>query len=189
MAARRALVAALLVGLVAWALTGLSWDDFPVPDVPRFGAARAGKAPVKVAIIGGGIAGLSAGHSFHHSNLAKKEGVPEFDFTVLEATHRVGGHSWTVPHPITDVKQGNHKGKTYPVDVGYAYNPTMDSYRSIRQFERRFNINMHGPLHQKARRPSVAPAGGASQREAPSADPARPPATLRRCASTARASR
>ena len=69
--------------------------------------------------------------------------------TLLEGEDRVGGHSWTVPFPCRECGAHYRAGTTYPVDAGYAYNPTMPSYQVLRQLERRHRIHMHGPLQQR----------------------------------------
>lgn len=60
---------------------------------------------MKVAVIGSGIAGLSAAWMLHRSGQA--------DLTVFEAGSYVGGHSNTVDAP------GRSPGETVPVDTGF----------------------------------------------------------------------
>jgi len=67
---------------------------------------------------------------------------PLFDVMVFEASEHVGGHSWTVDFPLDD-------GSTYPVDIGYAYNPTMKQYEIVRAFDRANGIGWDGPLNQR----------------------------------------
>ena len=40
-------------------------------------------------------------------------------------------------------------GSTYPVDIGYAYNPTMKQYEIVRAFDRANGIGWDGPLNQR----------------------------------------
>lgn len=94
---------------------------------------KASATEPRVAVVGGGIAGLSAAQAFQIGGARP---------TVLEALGRAGGHSTTVRFPTSD-------GKYYPVDVGYAYNPTMDEYEPLRMFERHNKINLRGPLVQR----------------------------------------
>ncbi|KAL3924721.1 MAG: hypothetical protein SGPRY_003835 [Prymnesium sp.] len=132
-----------------------------------FPSSPGASSPVRVAVVGGGMAGLSAAYTLLESNRyrqarvarAKRAGrqhelrgcgtveerhclPPLFNVTLFEAKHRVGGHSWTYRFPLSD-------GTTYPVDLGYAYNPTMPSYSIIRAFERKHRLRMSGPLQQR----------------------------------------
>ena len=65
---------------------------------------------VSVAIIGGGMSGVSAAYSFALSN---KHGISDkiFDFVVYEAQDRIGGNAYTFEFPLDN-------GKTHPVDLG-----------------------------------------------------------------------
>ena len=114
--------------------------------------SRRDSPAVRVAVVGGGMAGLMAAYTLHKSNLRRRcasDGNcewPRFNVTLFEASSRVGGHSWTVHFPL----RGQHEGRNYyPVDVGYAYNPTMWSYEIIRNFERMHGLHMKGPLQQR----------------------------------------
>src|SRR6056297_2240701 len=60
---------------------------------------------MKIAVIGSGIAGLSAAWMLHRSGTV--------DLTVYEAGNYVGGHSNTVDAP------GHKPGETVPVDTGF----------------------------------------------------------------------
>lgn len=95
-------------------------------------------ANITVAIVGGGLAGLSAAHAFIESNRRTRSVGKEVNaqVTIFEASPRIGGHSWTYDFPLAN-------GSTYPVDLAYAYNPTMASYEPIRRFERKYGISAH----------------------------------------------
>lgn len=76
--------------------------------------------PVQVAVVGGGISGLVAAHTFLESNEARKctpsnsapaNGAPLYNVTLFEGADRIGGHTWTVQFPITNLTTslGNHQ--------------------------------------------------------------------------------
>jgi predicted NAD/FAD-binding protein len=119
--------------------------------------------PMRVAIVGAGIAGLIAADTFADSNRKVEarggpvpHSAPRFDVTVFEATSHIGGHSWTVYFPtshcarVDDGRPCRTSG-IYPVDVGYAYNPVFWGYRATRRLERRFGIPLKGPMRQRVR--------------------------------------
>ena len=56
---------------------------------------------MKIAIIGGGISGLTAAYYLN----------PHHQLSVYEVANRVGGHTATI-----DV---NHQGKNYAIDTGF----------------------------------------------------------------------
>jgi len=90
------------------------------------------KKQVSVAIIGGGMSGVSAAYSLALSN---KHGISDknFDFVVYEAQDRIGGNAYTFDFPLDN-------GKTHPVDLAYCWNPTMDTYEPVRKLQRHFGI-------------------------------------------------
>ena len=98
-----------------------------------------------MAVVGAGIAGMIAADTFADSNRKiearggpVENSAPRFDVTVFEGTSHVGGHSWTVYFPTSHCEREDD-GKpcrtsgTYPVDVGYAYNPVFRGYRATRR--------------------------------------------------------
>lgn len=132
------------LGAIVWTASRgdpLSKFESPVRTPGRF-VGGAGKAPVRVAVVGGGIAGLSAAYTLSRSNAHGQ--APSFNVTVLEAGERAGGHSTTINFPTKS-------GRTYPVDAGYAYNPTMGAYGWLRSFEKFHGIDMDGPLQQRVK--------------------------------------
>lgn len=140
-------VRALAVKLLACACVGSVFPDHlslagvvrlrgSVNDV-RY-AWPPGTRNISVAVVGGGIAGLGAGYTFLESNRRSlRHGVGIIaDVEIFEASARVGGHSWTFPFPLSN-------GSTFPVDLAYAYNPTMAAYGPLRRFERKHGIALH----------------------------------------------
>jgi len=81
----------------------------------------------KVAVIGGGVSGLSA--AWHLSQQARET----MEVTVFESEPRLGGHASTVPVPLPN-------GKTVEVDVGFmVYNET--NYPNMVQWFTALNNN------------------------------------------------
>ena len=136
----------------------------PLPFQASAGKECLADKPIRVAVVGGGIAGLTAAYTLTVSNERRaallKTAAGDLDalepcrdaadagclpalynVTLFEATPRLGGHSWTVQFPLAN-------GKSFPVDVAYAYNPTMPQYEIIRAFERAHGLQMAGPLQQ-----------------------------------------
>lgn len=158
-AALAAAGAAVLAPEVAYACwrralnkTGLATNPARGGDGAAAAAARsAGDSdapPVRVAVVGAGIAGLSAAHALHFSTeLAGAggegaAGAARFNVTVLESLPQVGGHSTTWDWPTKG-------GGTYPVDAGFAYMPTMRQYEPLRRFQRAHGVHLQGPLQQR----------------------------------------
>lgn len=67
---------------------------------------------MKIAIVGSGIAGLSAAYYLNKANNKSNRGPQQqFDFTVFEASDRIGGHTATI-----DV---DYRGQHYAIDSGF----------------------------------------------------------------------
>ena len=146
-----------------------------VVEPSRFGVPEGESAPtVRVAVVGGGIAGLTAAYTLEMSNRARaahaivgsraaraeplsistpggfgysdaQRHAPRYEVTLLEGAARVGGHSWTVPFPCRACGAHYRDGTHYPVDAGYAYNPTMPSYQGLSRDGGRRGPALSGP--------------------------------------------
>lgn len=132
-------------------------------DNPRFSpvacdSTAGGNAVVDVAIVGGGISGLTAAYTFLQSNERRerecglpveKQNVkappaPFFNITLFEKEPRLGGHSWTVNVEGTNTTNG--EPVKYPVDVAYAWTPLIEAYGSVRKLYRKHGLRFTGPL-------------------------------------------
>eukprot|EP00927_Polykrikos_kofoidii_P049605 TRINITY_DN43643_c0_g1_i1.p1 TRINITY_DN43643_c0_g1~~TRINITY_DN43643_c0_g1_i1.p1 ORF type:complete len:640 (-),score=104.57 TRINITY_DN43643_c0_g1_i1:105-1955(-) len=102
------------------------------------------KKQVRVAVVGAGLSGLSAAYSLIEGSGSRypEGGAPEFNVTVFEASADIGGRSRTFSFKTED-------GGTFPVDVGDAYNPTMQSFELLRRFGRAHGVDLNGPLKQR----------------------------------------